>query len=66
MLSDVGLAAMVNVPLPITVRPVLPLMELYVALMVVDPADTPVANPPLVMVATDGEVEVHVAELVKS
>lgn len=57
---------MVNVPLPITVRPVLPLMELYVALMVVDPADTPVANPPLVMVATDGEVEVHVAELVKS
>lgn len=65
MLSDAGLAAMVKVPLPVTVRPVLPLIELYVALIVVEPADTPVASPPLVIVATAGELEVQVAELVK-
>ncbi|SPE28721.1 hypothetical protein SBA5_690005 [Candidatus Sulfotelmatomonas gaucii] len=34
------------------------------AVMVVDPADTPVATPAAVMVATAGTLDVHVTELV--
>lgn len=65
MLSDAGLAEIVKVPVPVTVSPVLPLIVLYVALIVVEPAATPVASPPLVMVATEGELEAQVAELVR-
>ena len=65
MLIDAGLAATVNVPLPVTVSPVLPETDPETALMVVVPAATPVASPPLVMVATDGELEVQVDEPVR-
>jgi hypothetical protein len=49
----------------VTVRVVEPLMAPEAALIVVVPAATPVANPPVVIVATVVVCEVHVAVLVK-
>ena len=49
----------------VTVRLVEPLIDPEVALIVVLPAATPVARPPLLMVATDVALEVQVAELVR-
>ena len=50
----------------VTVRLVEPLIEPDVALMVVLPAASAVANPPLRMVAIDGALEVQAAVLVRS
>jgi hypothetical protein len=49
----------------VTIRLVEPLMEPEVAWIVALPALTPVANPPLVIVATAVIEEVHVTELVR-
>ena len=49
----------------VTVRFVEPLMEPEVARIVVLPVATPVASPPLVIVATAVFVELHVTELVR-
>ena len=50
---------------PVTVSPVEPLIPPEVAWIVVLPAATPVAKPPLVIVATDVVDEVQVTELVR-
>ena len=50
----------------VIVRPVEPLIEPELAWIVVLPAATPVAMPVLLMVATEGTLEVQVAELVRS
>ena len=55
-----------KLPGAVTVRPVVPLIEPEAAWMVVLPAATPVAKPLLPIVATEGTLEVQVAELVKS
>jgi hypothetical protein len=49
----------------VTVKPVEPLVPPKVAWIVVLPAATPVARPPLVIVAAPGFVEVQVTELVR-
>jgi hypothetical protein len=49
-----------------TVKVVVPLMLPDAALMVVVPKATPVANPPALMLAVAGVVELQVTELVKS
>ena len=49
----------------VTVRPVEPLIEPEVAEIVVLPMPTPVANPPLVIVAAAVFVELQVTELVR-
>ncbi len=43
-----------------------PVNPLTLAVMVVVPAETPVATPLALIVATPGALEVHVAELVRS
>ena len=64
-LSELGEAEIVKLPCAVTVRLVDPLIEPKVAWMVVLPAATPVAKPVLLMVATEGTLEVQVAELVR-
>ncbi len=50
----------------VTVKVVDPLIDPSAAWMVVLPTLTPVASPPLLMVATPGLVELQVAEFVRS
>lgn len=52
MLREDGFAEIENVPLPVTVKEVLPLMDPETALIVVVPAATPVARPVVLIVAT--------------
>jgi hypothetical protein len=66
MLKDAGEAEILKVPPFVTVRLAVPWIDPEVALMVVLPAATPVANPPVLIVATEGELEVQVAEFVRS
>ena len=61
-----GEADIVKVPAAVTVRVVEPLIEPEAAWMVVLPTATPAARPELLMVATEGTLEVHVAEPVRS
>ena len=63
--TELGFAEIVKVPVALTVNVVLPLIDPLVALMVVDPAATAEASPVLEMVATEGLLEVQVAELVR-
>src|SRR5579862_3854318 len=48
----------------VTVRTVVPVLPLSVALMLLVPVATPVASPPLVIVATESVAEAHVTWLV--
>ena len=64
--KDDGAAPIVKLPPAVTVRFVVPLIESEAALIVVLPAATPVAKPVLLIVAIEGELEVQVAEVVKS
>jgi hypothetical protein len=57
---------MLKVPAFVTVRLAVPWIDPEAALMVVVPAATPVANPPVLIVAMEGELEVQVAEFVRS
>ena len=66
MLTEDGEAEMMKFPEAVTVKLVEPLIEPELAWMTVVPAAMPVAKPVLVIVATDGTLEVHVAELVRS
>lgn len=64
--KDDGAAPIVKFPEAVTVSEVVPLIDPEAALIVVLPAATPVAKPVLLIVAIEGELEVHVAEFVKS
>jgi hypothetical protein len=55
----------IDTSVAVTVRFVEPLMEPEVARIVVEPVPTPVASPPLVIVATAVFVELQVTELVR-
>ena len=60
-LAVLGVTAMAVIVLDVTVRAAVPLSPLRVAVMVVDPGDTPVARPIAPMGATDGVVDAQVA-----
>ena len=65
IVSDDGEAETVKLPLVVTVSVVLPWMVPEVAITVEVPAETPVASPPLAMVATDVLLELQVAVVVR-
>ena len=65
-LNDDGDADRVKFAVEVTVNVVLPLIVPDAAWIVEEPAATPVAKPPLAMVATEVLLEVQVALLVRS
>ena len=62
--ESTGVTAIDTKTAVVTVRPVVPVIEPEVALIVVLPGATPVAKPPVVIVATDVLVELQITELV--
>lgn len=56
-----GVTAIDDTVFAVTVSAAVPLIPLTVAVIVVDPAATPVASPPVVMVAVAVLDEIHVA-----